>query len=398
MHASPDLAPRHEAPRASCHWSRGALLLAAACASGPASANPTTPLPGGLQFRGGGFYTLAAAKALRVRAADTEYRLRCDCFVAEYSQGGVYEDGEIGWRGDSKLGLQGSVSTSDDRWSLTGQAVARGARNGRVNLEWFYVTHELDGNWTFQLGRKRLPLLSMSDVQDVGLAYPWVRLPPQIYGWDIVNYNGANARWRGEWGRWAVSANAFAGRETEIDSAYQALYYTDGTRTDTRWSGIRGLEIEVGTGDAKLRGAILKARNQNRFTYPMEPRGDWGPPVPLRIATLAFSAEPGRWMLRAEYLYGDRQQEYGTDKGWLLAGGRRFGDLQLVFTRSYYVQIANELSIYAQADTMNSVVLRWDAAPGRAWKVQLDDARDRSSPNFSIGSRRMLSVSVSGSF
>lgn len=371
----------------------------ATLAASPVAAQATEPpaAADGPRFSGSGFYTVAAAKALRTRVEDKDFRMRCECFIAEYSQGGVYEDGRVGWQGDSKLGLQGQVATADGRWSITGQAVARGARDGRVNLEWLYATHELDGGWTLQVGRKRLPLLSMSDVQDIGVAFPWVRLPMQLYGWDIVNYNGANARWRGTFGALAVSANVYAGSETEKDSAFQALYYTDGTQTDTRWSGMRGLEVELGWGDMKLRAAALRARNSNRFTYPDEPPGDWGPAVPLRIATLAFSAEPGPWLLRAEYLYGNREQEYGTDKSWLLAAGRRFGDLQIVLTRSYYEQVGNELATLVQVDSMNSVVLRWDAAPGRAWKFQLDDARDHS-PNLSLGSRRMVSVAYTGTF
>jgi hypothetical protein len=362
-----------------------------------AAASEADP-PSGLQFTLSGFYTLAAAMALRSKVEDTPLRLRCDCFVSEYSQGGVIEDGRVGFEGDSKLGLQAGIGTPDGRWSVTGQVVARGARDGRVNLEWLYATHEIDGHWTLQLGRKRLPLLSMSEVQDVGVAFPWVRLPPQIYGWDIVNYNGANVRWRGTLGAMALSANVFAGRELVEDSAFEALYYTDGTKTDTRWSGIRGLEVELGWGDARVRGAALEARRSSRYTYPGEPRTAFDPAVPLRIATLAASLEPEPWLLRAEYLYGDRSQEWGIDRGWLLAAGRRFGDLQLVLTRSYYMQTPNELIDFAEGNSMNSIALRWDAAPGLAWKLQLDDTRDRSSPNFTVGSRRLLTVAVTGTF
>ena len=33
------------------------------------------------------------------------------------------------------------------------------------------------------------------------MAYPWVHLPGQVYGWEIVNYNGANLLYRDQWGR-----------------------------------------------------------------------------------------------------------------------------------------------------------------------------------------------------
>jgi hypothetical protein len=380
-----------------------AAAIGMAAMLGPARADVATgdaAPASGLQFTFGGFYNLTAAKALRTERLEKEYRLRCDCYIAEYSQGGVYEDGRIGWKGDSKLGLQGMLATADRRWTVAGQVVARGAADGKVNLEWLYATHELDGQWTVQAGRKRLPLLSQSEVQDVAIAYPWVRLPQNLYGWDIVNYNGANLRWRGTAGGLGVSANVFGGSETVEDSPFHALYYTDGTRTDTRWSRIRGMELELAWREVKLRAATVAARTSNRYfypAYPEEPQGQWETPVPMRISTVALMAEPGPWILHAEFFYGDRSQEWGRDKGWMLAAGHRIGEFQVVFTHARYQQLPNELATSVERTQMNSVVVRWDVAPGRAWKAQLEDSRDLS-PNITVGSRRMLSVSYTGAF
>jgi hypothetical protein len=370
-----------------------AWLAACACAR----ADDVALLPDGLEFSGKGFYTLGAAKAVRIRLQDGAVGLRCNCFVTEYSQGGVHEDGRIGFLADSKLGLQGSVATSDGRWSATGQIVSRGAHDGKVNLEWLYASYQISGSWTAQVGRKRLPLLSQSEVQDVGVAIPWVRLPTQLYGWDIVNYNGANLLWRGTVGPVAVLANAYAGSETVKDSPYEALYYTDGTQTDSRWGAIRGFELEVQWGDVKLRTAALKARSSFVVTTPGEPSVFY-PRAKLRMSTVTVSFEPGPWTFSAEGLYGDRRQEYGLDKSWSVQAGRRFGDLLLLFGHSSYRQVPNELTEPAEGDQMSSVVLRWDAAPGRVWKLQVDDFRDKGSSGFSVGSRRVVSVSYSGAF
>lgn len=70
-----------------------------------------------------------------MRLEDKSEGLRCRCFVAEYSQGGVHEDGRIGLEADSKLGPQARVASGNGRWSDTGQVVMRGARGGRLNLE-----------------------------------------------------------------------------------------------------------------------------------------------------------------------------------------------------------------------------------------------------------------------
>ncbi|HOY01643.1 MAG TPA: hypothetical protein PLV36_09080, partial [Zoogloea sp.] len=133
----------------------------------------------GLEFTGSGFMTLAAGRVFGgTRDAAVDQGFHCPCFISDYAQRGVYEAGHWQAGPDSKLGLQGSVSAADGRFSLTGQAVSRGAANGAANLEWLYATVELSGNLTVQLGRKRLPLFSYSEAQDVGYALPWIHLPP----------------------------------------------------------------------------------------------------------------------------------------------------------------------------------------------------------------------------
>jgi hypothetical protein len=372
----------------------GLLLL---CAAGAGRAESQAPHSPGLKFSANGFYTLGLAKAVRVRPGQTGYGLRCDCFVTEYSQGGVVEDGRVGFLADSKLGLQAAVSTADGRWSLTGQLVARGARDGKVNLEWLYATYQISGNWTAQFGRKRLPLLAYSEVQDVGVAISWVRPPTQLYGWDIVNYNGANLQWRGTWGPVAVLANAYAGSETLKDSPYEALYYTDGTRTDSRWGGIRGIELAAQWGALKLRAASVQANSSYLLSAPGEAPAFY-PGGKLRMSTLSASFEPGAWIFGAEAVYGDRRSEFWVDKSRGVQAGRRFGELTLLLGHMVYRQVTTDPAAAAQSDDMTSVVLRWDSAPGRVWKLQFDDFRDKSSGGFSVGSRRLVSISHSGVF
>lgn len=58
--------------------------------------------------------------------------------------------------------------------------------------------------WKLQIGRKRLPLYYYSDFQDVGYAYNTVRPSPDVYGWDIVNYNGASLSTTRSLGDWTL--------------------------------------------------------------------------------------------------------------------------------------------------------------------------------------------------
>lgn len=108
-------------------------------------------------------------------------------------------------RTDDRAGVRSGASR------ITGQAVTRGARNGKVNLEWIYLSHEVSDKLTVQLGRKRIPFFYYSDSQDVGLAYPWIHLPPQMYGWEVVNYNGVSLYYKDTWGTWTSALNVFTG-------------------------------------------------------------------------------------------------------------------------------------------------------------------------------------------
>jgi len=182
-------------------WWPTALLAGAVCWGGaPVRAAPPVDSPTPWQWSGSGFLTLAAGKVLGgSRDPDTDAGFRCPCLPTDYAQGGIYEAGSMSLKPDSVLGLQGSLSLGNGDLAATGQVVSRGARGGRVNLEWLYGTWDINPQWTLQVGRKRLPLLGQSEVQDIGYAVPWVHLPPQVYGWEIVNYNGANATYRGDW-------------------------------------------------------------------------------------------------------------------------------------------------------------------------------------------------------
>lgn len=388
--------PNHTRPRW-LHALAAGPLLALMVASGGARAETAAAMPGGIKLSAKGFFTVGVAKSVRVRQPEDASALNCNCFVTEYSQGGIHEDGRVGYRADSKLGLQGEAAMADGRYSITGQVVARGARDGKVNLEWLYATAQISGNWTAQVGRKRLPLLAHSETQDVGVAIPWVRLPTQLYGWDIVNYNGANLMWRGAWGPVAVLANGYAGSETLKNSPYEAIYANDGSRTDTRWSGIRGFEVAMLWGDVRLRAAAVKARSSYVVTVPEEQPAFYDG-APLRMSTLSVSYEPGPWTFSAEGLRGDRRLEYGLDKSWSVQAGRRFGDVQVVLGHSAYRLVPSEPGSAVEADAMSSVVLRWDVAPGRAWKLQFDDVRDKSTGDMATGSRRLVSITYSGVF
>jgi Gram-negative porin len=340
-----------------------------------------------------GFATLAVGRIVggsHDEAADLGYD--CPCFISDYAQSGVYERRRAQFGPDSKLGVQGQISSPDQRYSITGQLVSRGAANGRINLEWLYLTAELNSRLTLQAGRKRLPLFNYSDVQDVGHALPWIHLPPQLYGWEVVNYNGANLRYREQLGSWTVNANTFAGAETATDSGFWKIYNGKTSRTASKWTNIVGAELKGGKGWFELRGLYMQSNTQNRIANVDDGYSD---PQKQRIYGLSATADFGGPFASVELLSIDRKADYGGDKAQLYSAGYRLGKFTPLLSYASYRQTLNDSTAVPEGHDTFSAVLRYDLTSSSALKVQFDVWKDKSGSGFGSqhGDSRLLTLS-----
>ena len=347
-----------------------------------------------LEFSGSGFLTVAAGKIIGgTHDEATDQGFACPCFISDYAQGGVYEQG--GWKfgPDSKLGLQGTASAENGRYALTGQVISRGAKDGAANLEWLYGTVEVNGKFTLQVGRKRLPLFVYSETQDVGYTLPWIHLPPQLYGWEIVNYNGANLVYRDQWAAWTSTLNIFGGSETARDTGYSTIYNGKDSHTDARWSDIRGAELNLTRDWFSARLVYIQSYTQTKIVSDGE--SDFSERKQQRIHGLSFSVDHGNWLGRAEFLYSDRKEDYGKDYIQLYAAGYRFGRLQPLVSYANYREHPNAGGEPAEGHSTLSLVMRYDLTDADAFKVQWDYWKDKTAPDYSTmhGDARILTLS-----
>jgi hypothetical protein len=366
------------------------LLAAAALLAG---ASALADDHGGVEFSGSGFLSVVAGKVLGgTHDPATDLGYRCPCFIADYGQNGVYESGAWRLSPDSRLGLQGTASMQGGRYALTGQVVSRGSDHGRLELEWAYATAELNSEWTLQVGRKRLPLFASSEVQDVGYALPWLHLPPQLYGWEIVNYSGANLSWRKPLGAWLATVNLFGGSETSRDSDYWRIYNGKHSRTDARWRNIVGAEAKFTRDWFDLRLVSITSLTENRIVSAGET--EYSAPARQRIHGLSLNADDGRWVARAEFLYIDRHADYGYDRAQLVAAGYRFGNWLPLLSYARYRQTVPAAPDNAEGHDSRSAVLRHEWSRSSALKLQLDWWRDHVAPAYTSmhGHARLISV------
>ncbi len=88
---------------------------------------------------------------------------------------------DISYLSDSVAGLQFDFEVSDQT-KIIMQAVAKNNNDHfDVSMDWLYITHQLSSHTTFRGGRILLPLFLRSSTIDVGLSYPWIRPPAEVY-------------------------------------------------------------------------------------------------------------------------------------------------------------------------------------------------------------------------
>ncbi len=75
--------------------------------------------------------------------------------------------------------------------SVTTQVTSKGYRgNGdteyKPQFEWAYLTYQMNTAWKFRVGKMAVPYYMISDFIDVGMAYPWVRPPIDVYPYFVL--------------------------------------------------------------------------------------------------------------------------------------------------------------------------------------------------------------------
>lgn len=392
------------------NWIFVAIVVVAGTVTVPVFAQDRT----GVEFIGSGFLTIGVGKMLDGTRGNVADRA-CPCFVADYAQAGVY-DGRSGlqFKPDSKLGVQGTASFDNRRLSLTTQLVARGARDGKINLEWLYGSYKVNDNVTLQIGRKRLPMFYYSDTQDIGVALPWTHLPPQLYGWDAVNYNGMHAMIQSALGGWASTVNLIAGKETFKDSGYWKIYRGRQSQTDVKWKNIVGGDLSLAKDWLETRFVFIQSDTQTRIVGKgrWDPRlgaydgvldSDWSPQPAFkqRIHGLALNVDRDNWLVRGEWIRIDRPGQSFRDFAAIFGVGYRRGKWQPMLTYSrYWGQAVTDRSgnppdsSSLEGHHTTALTLRYELSTSSAVKVQYDHQNDDSGANWSpnYGNSRLLSA------
>ncbi|MEJ5999212.1 hypothetical protein [Paucibacter soli] len=338
-----------------------------------------------------GFGTLALG-AVQSGSRNTPLldRYDCPCTIADYSHAGLYSKS---WSAqpESKLGLQGTLKLNP-QWSGTAQVVVRDVDKLKAALEWAYVSFAPSSQWTLQVGRKRLPLFYYSDFQDVGYAYNWIRPPQDVYGWEVVNFNGATVAYSSQLGDWSVRSSAFTGTESTKDNALAKIYYQ--ARQDITWKRILGADVELANDWLTLRLNLIR-NNVDQWDHDGGVRTQTVFKQSQLIYGLAANVDWEDWLLRSEFSVFDRSDYSYKAKSMMVSAGRRFGKFTPMLTVSRYRETNQYAPSTVQRDDILSLSLRYELGKSTALKLQWDRFTDKSGPDLDfVGNSKLLSISL----
>ncbi len=336
-----------------------------------------------------GFATITGGKAFD--GWDGQFiDFSCPCFIGNYQNGATYEKKQFSFAKESLAGLQGKYQFND-KLSGTVQAVVRASEDFKPQVDWAYLSYDLTPEVTVQVGRRRLPIYAYSDSVYVGYTLPWVRVPQDIYGWEIGAYNGANVSYQTSVGDWALRANMFAGQEVTKDNIeMRKIYY--GHRVDDAWKNIRGGYLDVSNDIFGARLMYMQNTIDLRL-YPddEEPYDDLG--TKQRIIGLSATMDYGNWMVRAEANSFIRPTLDYRSKSYTATVGYRWGNFTPLIGYANYTERVTTGYTETQIDSTRFATLRWDFRKNMDLKLQFDSVIDHSAYSFTHNAK-MLSVSL----
>ena len=310
----------------------------------------------------------------------------CPCYTADWNNAGIYTK-NFSLKPESRVGIQATYKPNTNT-TFVGQLASRGT-DSTPNVQWAYGGYKLDKNWEIQLGRKRIPLYYYSDFQDIGVSYPWVTPPPELYGWEATNYNGGSIRYNANVGDINIVASMFMGAEKVKDSLYQKLYYPG--KTEISWKKLGGGDIEANSGVFTARAVYLQAEVTTDNASVMLSNT-----AKLNAYGFALNMDFDTWFILSELTQLKRNfaanQYTVTAPAVTIGAGMRIGSWTPFINFAKYTERTSDLAQYApQSFSRSSITLRYDIGSSSAMKLQLDKNTDTTN-NFG-GSNRLIRIS-----
>lgn len=244
------------------------------------------------------------------------------------------------WRGDelSRLGGQFTYYIRDDLEATAQVKAAADQDSWGLDLDWLYLAWHTTDRLTLRAGRLRNPVYMYSETLNVGVTYPWLRLPDEVYfQLQIPNYEGFDLLYNVplEFGSfiWQINGGQARNRDHFIhddqhDMDYRKVFGISATLTTHAWGSFRIAYSE----------ASLNMRLPYMDGTPLEGIAD---DVKGKFSAIGYQYDDGVWMAASEATRIVVEGLMPSSNAFYVMAGRRFGSLGAHLT---YGQLDDEFT------------------------------------------------------
>ena len=255
---------------------------------------------------------------------------------------------------DSDVGAQANITVTD---ALSGvvQVLSRDDADGnfKPQVEWANLKYEFTPDLAVRIGRMLLPTYERSEIQNVGYALPWVRVPVEItYTSTATHSDGLDVLYRVHSGAVIQDLQILWGA---------AIEDLPGTAFNSNHTHVVLVGDTLRYGDASLHLVYQHS----------EPTGF--PPARPQLFGAGFTYDPGTWFVTGDSNH-THDPYFGDFFAWYLSAGVRLGRFAPYATySSAHANSAgsSELQSLGNEHTVGAGV-RWDFAKNLDFKLQLD--------------------------
>ena len=287
----------------------------------------------------------------------------------------AYYSEDLSFSPDTSYGLQIRADLSEGL-TVTTLLSGKGTDNFQAEIDWAYLTYEINNNVKFHAGRKRLPFYYYSDFIDVGYAYHWVRPPVDIYTLPIKSYEGLGLSLAHVVGSWELSSQFLVGSGSEKNSLIG----------DLTMNSIVGAEVKAANSWLEVRSAYSVAEIFTRGTTTNEDN-----PINVTFFSASAHMEFSAFFLTAEfseiatdeYIEVNPLSSIDSTPGYFVSMGYQLGDftphITFADTKTKQTGDLNPFLADLDAGTQTTTVgLRWDFHPSADFKFEYSSQKDTS--------------------
>jgi len=288
---------------------------------------------------------------------------------------------------DSILGLQFSASVSDNI-DMTVVLNANGAAgsNYEVTADWAYATYRFSDELSLRMGKYKGSFYMVSDYQDVGYAYPWVRPPQEVYSTNPIKaLSGLNLVYQSSLGDMTLLTELYAGSGTH--NAYYLPIVADtptpnglgnsalkGTTTSFETPNSAGINVSL-SGDVGTFRVGYYSTDVNSSTFGItEQKGEF--------FGVGFNMDWNNLVIYSEYVDRDTAPTlagaFPDQKAYYATFGYRVGKY-LPYVTGAKIEKGKDASTFAQEQSSVALGMRYEVSDTSALKFEVLKATPKDS-------------------